>query len=299
MRTKRGRELLELAIRTLLGAGSSEPSLLWVLALVRGAGSFDYLVDTEGGAQQDRFVGGSQLISTRLAEGLGDSVVLERPVRRIAQDGSGVTVESNGLTARAQRVILAVPPVLAGRISFSPSLGGQRDQLLQRMWHGALTKCAAVYPEPFWRDRGLTGQAVSDYGPIGTTFDNSPPDGSPGVMLGFIAGAEAIRHARRPESERRKVVLECFVKLFGEDAAHPGIYLERAWAEEEWSRGGPVCSPSPGALSAYGSALARPAGRVHWAGAETSDVWRGYMDGAVRSGERAAEEALDAEGWRL
>jgi monoamine oxidase len=119
------------------------------------------------------------------------------------------------------------------------------------------------------------------------------------VMLGFIAGAEAIRHARRPESERRKVVLECFARLFGEEAAHPGIYLERAWAEEEWSRGGPVCSPSPGALSAYGQALSRPAGRVHWAGAETSAVWRGYMDGAVRSGERAAEEALDAEGWRL
>ena len=299
MRTKRGRELLELAIGTLLGTGSSEPSLLWVLALVKGAGSFDHLVDTEGGAQQERFVGGSQLISIRLAELLGDAVVLEAPVRSIAQDGAGVTVEANGLSARAQRAIVAMPPVLAGRISFSPSLGGQRDQLLQRMSHGAMTKCAAVYAEPFWRDRGLTGQAVSDFGPIGTTFDNSPPDGSPGVMLGFIAGAEAVRHARRPQSERRKVVLECFVRLFGEEAAHPGIYLEQAWAEEEWSRGGPVCSPSPGALSAYGAALNRPAGRIHWAGAETSDVWRGYMDGAVRSGERAAEEALDAEGWRL
>ena len=299
MRTKRGREVLELAIGTLLGSGSSEPSLLWILALVKGAGSFDYLVDTEGGAQQDRFVGGSQILSTRMAEELGDSVVLGAPVRRIAQDGSGATVEADGRSVRAQRVIVAVPPVLAGRISFSPSLGGQRDQLLQRMWHGALTKCAAVYPEPFWREQGLTGQAVSDSGPIGTTFDNSPPDGSPGVMLGFIAGAEAVRHARRPESERRKVVLECFTRLFGEDAAHPGIYLEQAWAEEEWSRGGPVCSPMTGALSAYGPALSRPAGRVHWAGAETSDVWRGYMDGAVRSGERAAEETLDAEGWRL
>jgi monoamine oxidase len=299
MRTKRGREVLELAIGTLLGSGSAETSLLWVLSLVKGAGSFDYLVDTEGGAQQDRFVGGSQLLSTRMAEELGDSVVLGAPVRRIEQDGAGTTVQADGRSVRAQRVIVAVPPVLASRISFSPSLGGQRDQLLQRMWHGALTKCVAVYPEPFWRERGLTGQAVSDSGPIGTTFDNSPPDGSPGVMLGFIAGAEAVRHARRPESERRKVVLECFTRLFGEDAAHPGIYLEQAWAEEEWSRGGPVCSPMTGALSAYGEALSRPAGRVHWAGAETSDVWRGYMDGAVRSGERAADETVDAEGWRL
>jgi monoamine oxidase len=299
MRTKRGRELVELAIGTVMGTGTAELPLLWMLFYVNSGGSFDALIDTEGGAQQDRFVGGSQLISTRIAEQLGDWVVLGAPVRSIAQDGSGITVQADGLRARAQRAIVAVPPSLAGRISFTPSLGGQRDQLTQRMAHGAMTKCAAVYPEAFWRERGLTGQAVSDDGPISTTFDNSPPEGSPGVLLGFIAGAEAIRHARRPESERRRVVLECFVRLFGEEAAHPGIYLEQAWAEEEWSRGGPVCSPSPGALSAYGEALRRPAGRVHWAGAETSAIWCGYMEGAVRSGERAAEEVLDAEGWRL
>ncbi|MGH2982657.1 MAG: flavin monoamine oxidase family protein [Solirubrobacterales bacterium] len=297
--TKRARALLEVAVGTVLGTGSAELSLLWMLSYVNSAGGFDPLIDTEGGAQQDRLRGGSQEISNRLAAALGDAVLLGTPVRRIVQDGAGVVVEAEGVRARAQRAIVAVPPPLAGRIAFSPSLGGQRDQLLQRMAHGALTKCAAVYPTPFWRERGLTGQAVSDAGPISTTFDNSPPDGSLGVMLGFISGPEAIRHARRPEAERRRLVLDSFVRLFGEEASHPGIYLERAWAEEEWSRGGPVCSPAPGALSAYGEALRRPAGRIHWAGAETATVWCGYMDGAVRSGERAAEEALDAEGWRL
>jgi monoamine oxidase len=298
-RTKKARSLLEVAVGTVMGTGTAELSTLWMLSYVRAAGSFDALIDTEGGAQQDRFVGGSQLISQRMAEGLGESVAMNAPVRGIGQDGGGVVVQSDGFDARAQRAIVAIPPPLAARISFSPSLGGQRDQLGQRMAHGALTKCAAVYPEPFWREQGLTGQAVSDHGPIATTFDNSPPDGSPGVMLGFIAGAEAIRHSRRSESERRTVVLDCFKRLFGPDAAQPGIYLERAWAEEEWSRGGPVCSFSPGALVPYGEALRRPAGRIHWAGAETSTVWCGYMDGAVRSGERAAEEVLDAEGWRL
>jgi monoamine oxidase len=220
-------------------------------------------------------------------------------VTKIEQDSTGVTAEAKGVVVSAQRAIVAVPPPLAARISFSPPLGGQRDQLSQRMAGGALTKCAAIYAEPFWRADGLTGQAVSDAGPISTTFDNSPPDGSRGVMLGFIAGAAAVRHARRSEAERRAAVLECFVRLFGERAANPAIYLEQAWAEEEWTRGGPVFSLSPGALSAHGEALRRPAGRLHWAGAETSSVWCGYMDGAVRSGERAAEETLDAEGWRL
>ncbi len=298
-RTKKARSLLEIATGTVMGTGTAELSLLWMLSYVSAAGDFDALIDTEGGAQQDRFVGGSQLISQRLAQELGDGVKLSAPVRRIAQDGGGLRVDADGVSASAQRVIVAVPPTLAARISFSPSLGGRRDQLMQRMAHGALTKCAAVYPEPFWRAEGLTGQAVTDRGPVSTTFDNSPPDGSPGVLLGFIAGAEAIRHARRSEAERRRVVLESFARLFGPEAAQPGIYLETAWAEEEWSRGGPVCSFGPGALAQYGEALRSPAGRVHWAGAETATVWCGYMDGAVRSGERAAEEVLDAEGWRL
>ena len=297
--TKRARELLELAIGTVMGTGTAELSLLWVLFYVQSAGGFDALIDVEGGAQQDRLAGGSALISTKLADALGDGVEFGSPVRSITQERGGVVVEADGVRARAQRAIVSIPPPLAARISFAPSFGGQRDQLAQRMPSGALTKCAAVYGEPFWRERGLTGQAVSDWGPVSTTFDNSPPDGSPGVMLGFIAGAQAIRHARLGEEERRRVVLDCFARLYGEEAAHPGIYLEQAWAEEQWSRGGPVCSLTPGGLSAYGEALRRPAGRVHWAGAETATVWAGYMEGAVRSGERAAEEVLDAEGWRL
>ena len=298
-RTKKARNLLEIATGTVMGTGTAELSALWMLFYVASAGSFDALIDVDGGAQQDRFVGGSQLIAKRLAEELGDDVILSAPVRRIAQDGSGLDVEGDGFGARAHRVIVSVPPPLAARIWFAPSLGGRRDQLTQRMAHGALTKCAAVYPEPFWREAGLSGQAVSDAGPVSTTFDNSPPEGAPGVLLGFIAGAEAIRHARRSEADRRRVVLECFERLFGEQAAKPGIYLETAWAEEEWSRGGPVCSFAPGALAQYGEALRQPAGRVHWAGAETATVWCGYMEGAVRSGDRAAEEVLDAEGWRL
>jgi monoamine oxidase len=298
-RTKKARTLLEIAAATLTGAETAQISTLWLLATASSAGSFDALLDVEGGGQQDRFVGGSHQLSQRLAEELGDAVILDAPVRRIAQDGGGLDVLADGFQARAHRVIVAVPPPLAARISFVPSLGGRRDQLTQRMASGAITKCAAVYPDPFWREQGLSGQAVSDGGPVMTTFDNSPPDGSPGVLIGFIAGAEAIRHARRSEADRRGVVLESFERIFGEQAAKPGIYLETAWAEEEWSRGGPVSCFGPGALVHYGEALRQPAGRIHWAGAETATVWRGYMDGAVRSGERAAEEVLDSEGWRL
>jgi monoamine oxidase len=299
VRNRRARRLFEIACGTALGLTPAQISLLWMLHIVNAAGGFDALIDTEGGAQQDRLVGGSQKISERMAEELGDAVTLSAPVDAIGQDGSGVTVRTGGLTLRAQRAVVAMPPALTSRIRFKPGLSSRRDQLAQWMASGALTKCTAVYDEPFWREDGFSGSAVSDIGPVETTFDNSPPDGSPGVMLGFIGGPLATEHARKPESERRQIVLEGFARMFGDRARQASAYFEQAWADEEWSGGGPVCTPAPGALTAYGEELRRPSGRVHWAGAETATVWCGYMDGAVRSGERAAEEVLDAEGWRL
>jgi monoamine oxidase len=299
VRTSRARALFDIACGTAFGASPGRLNLLWVLAIVRGAGSFDKLIDVEGGAQQDRIVGGSQELSMRMAAELEDSVVLGSPVEQIEQDGRGVRVRARGMTVQARRAIVAMPPALTARIRFAPRLSARRDQLAQWSASGALTKCTAVYDEPFWRDDGWSGAAVSDEGPVETTFDNSPPDGSPGVMLGFISGSAATEHASRPASERRRIVLDCFARMWGDRARAATAYFEQSWADEEWSGGGPVCHVMPGALTAGGEELRRPSGRVHWAGAETADAWIGYMDGAVRSGERAAYEALGAEGWSL
>jgi monoamine oxidase len=298
--TRKARSLFEIAVGTAFGVSSQQLSMLWMLHLVNSCGGFDAMIDVEGGAQQDRIGGGSQAICLRMAEELGDSVVTGAPVEGIEQDPDGVRVRANGLTVSARRAVVAMPPALTTRIRFAPNLPAKRDQLAQWSASGALTKCTAVYEAPFWRDDGWSGAAVSDDGPVETTFDNSPPDeGSPGVMLGFIAGPKATEHARRPESERRRIVLDCFARMWGEQARGATAYFEQAWADEEWSGGGPVCHPAPGALVAYGEELRRPSGRVHWAGSETATTWCGYMDGAVRSGDRAAGEVLDAEGWRL
>ena len=81
-------------------------------------------------------------------------------------------------------------------------------------------------------------------------------------------------------------------QLFGSEATAPQRYFETNWTEDPWSRGCPVALYGPGTLVAYGPALRAPVGNIHWAGTETSNYWNGYMDGAVRSGDRAAKEAL-------
>jgi monoamine oxidase len=293
--TRPGRMLLELGVEAVWAAQPEDMSLLHVLFYIHSAGRLELLFDTEGGAQQDRFVGGSQLVPIRMADGLGEErIVLGAPVRRIQHGSEGVTVHADGATARGRRAIVAIPPALAGRIAYDPPLSGYRDQLTQRMPLGTVAKCMAIYGEPFWRAEGLSGQATSDRGPVRLTFDNTPPDGSPGVLLGFLEG----RHARelgrvRPE-ERRTAVVDCFARLFGPRAGSPDDYVERLWAEEEWTRGCYGCHMPTGAWTNYGPALHAPIGPLHWAGAEYAHVWNGYMDGAVRSGETTAAEVAEA-----
>jgi monoamine oxidase len=292
--TKGGRTLLELGIEAVWAAQPEDMSLLHVLFYIHSAGSLEMLFDTEGGAQQDRFVGGSQLIPIRMAEALGEErIVLGAPVRRIEHSRDGVTIHADGNVLRGRRAIIAVAPTLAARIAYDPPLPGYRDQLTQRMPLGTVAKCMAIYDEPFWRADGLSGQGASDRGPVRLTFDNSPPDGSPGVLLGFLEGRRARELGRLPADERRTAVIDCFTRLFGPRAATPDAYVERLWAEEEWTRGCYGCHMATGAWTNYGPALHPPIGSLHWAGAEYAHVWNGYMDGAVRSGEATAAEVLE------
>ncbi len=292
MRTPIARELLALAGRTVWGTGPEEISMLHALFYISAAGSFDKLIDTKGGAQQDRVEGGAHGLALGLADSLGDRVRLAEPVRRIEQRADSILVVADGSEVEARRAIVALPPVLAARIEFDPQLPERRRLLAERMRPGAPAKCTALYPEPFWRDEGLSGESVTDIGPVTLTFDSSPRDGSAGVMLGFVGGPEAREMAAMAPAERRAAVLACFERLFGPRAAQPLDYAEQAWAAEEWSAGGPTSNFGPGGWTACGPTLREPVGRIHWAGTETATVWSGYMEGALQAGERAVAEVL-------
>ena len=291
-RTEVARELLGLAGRTLWGTGPEEISMLHALFYVASAGGFDKLIDTEGGAQQDRLDGGAQRLALGLADSFGGRLRLGAPVRRIEQRDGGVWVGADGMEIEAERAIVALPPALAARIEFEPLLSEQRRELGRRMRPGRVSKCVALYETPFWREDGLSGEAVTDAGPVTLTFDSSPRDSSVGVLLGFVGGPEADEMAAMSAAERRAAVLNCFAHLYGPRAASPLDYAEREWAAEEWSGGGPTSNFSPGGWTELGPALREPVGRVHWAGTETATVWSGYMEGALQAGERAAAEAL-------
>lgn len=287
--------LLRLAILALLSAEPRDISMLFLLFYVHSGGGLTTLLSTSGGAQQDRIVGGSQSIALGMARELGNRILYNSPARQVKQDAYGINVSGDGFTVRAQHAVIAMSPWMASRLSYEPLDGPTqfRQQMMQRVPMGSIWKVHCVYDRPFWRDDGLSGQVTSDAYLPKVVFDNTPPQpGAPGVLMGFIDGQDA-RDATLMTPEARKAnVLQAMSIYFGPKAATPLSYSENNWQSENLSAGGPTGVFPPGVLTGFGKALRAPIGRLHWAGTETATVWAGYMDGAVRSGERAANEIL-------
>jgi len=287
--TDEARFLADLAIRGVYGEEASEISLLDLLSAITGVGGdFNTLI---GSAQTIRFVGGPQQLSIRLAARLGSAVMTSSPVLGIDQ-GAPMMVRTAAGSFRARSVVLAIPKTLIGRIAFSPPLGPAYDQYLQRQPMGSVIKINAIYDTPFWRAQGLNGAVVSDTGPIEIVYDNSPPDGRPGVLVGFMeANQSRALYSASPDA-RRGAALTSLARYFGDAAAHPVDYVDMVWATEPFTRGAYGSFNPPGVLTSLGPATSGAAGGLHFAGADFSPQWPGYMDGAIRSGERAAREAL-------
>ena len=289
------RSLGNAVLRTVFGAEPADLSLLNLLWYVSSSGGLMPLVETHGGFQQDRIVGGTQQIADRLGAALGgDAIRLNEAAKKIVQDEAGATVFTESGSWRGKRIVLAVPLAIVSRIAFDPALPAARDQLNQRAAMGSTVKIFAVYERAFWRDRGLSGQAVGTSGLLSVVFDNTTPDSGVACLVGFIVGRAARSFGALPPGRARERVVGELARFFGAEALEPLHYAVMDWCQEAFSGGCPTAVFGPGAISAAGPTLREPAGRIHWAGTETARQCMGYMEGAVESGDRAAEEVLAA-----
>jgi monoamine oxidase len=295
-------EFVEIFFNSAFASRAMDVSMLFLLAQIAGfgnaekTGSLVRAITSQNGAQELRIVGGSQSVSLILAEGLGDAVVLNAPVRKIEQSGSVVTVVSDRGTWSAKRAIVAVPPPLAVEIEWLPLLPAAHDMVRRRMALGTLAKCQAVYASPFWKEPNLnlSGFAIKQGGTVKEMFDNTPPKKTHGVLNGFVGGHAWRAWQGLSEADRKQAVLDDFVAAFGQQAATPEAFIEQDWTAERWTRGCPVSALEPGVITDFLPILAQPFELVHWAGTETAVYWNGFMDGAVSSGMRAAQEVLES-----
>ena len=266
-------------------------SLLQGLWAIAGAGGTHELFSAEQ-CLAYRVVGGSQLIPLKLAERLGERVLLEAPVRAIRRSGEGVELDGDGVVVRAGEAIVAIPPNLTGAITFEPALPAWRMRLQQAISQGSVTKYLAVYDEPFWRADGLSGEGFAPHQLVRELYDNSPPSGAVGVLCTFLPGEQADAVARMSEGTRRAAVLEGMARFLGHRALEATDFIETDWTAEEWTRGAYAATFGVGGLTRFGPDLRRPVGPIHWACSDIAGRGHMHVEGAVRSGESAADAVL-------
>lgn len=271
----------------MMAADPADVSVLHMGFYLKSGGGLRYLNAFEGGAQQDRIDGGAHQLCDRLSARL--DVRLAEPVQSIHADFAGVTVRSTSAVHRGDLVIVAVPPKLADAIEFQPGLPVPRAT--EATAPGCAVKVHLVYPEPLWRTDGQSGWSLNAAGPLLSTVDDSPVGGGVGVLTGFVTGAEAHRFAALPLLEQREMAVAQAARLFPQ-LPPPVDFHVTDWVNEEYSRGCYAALFGPGDWMRLGPHLSTACGRVHWAGTETSTEFFGLMEGAIRSGHRAANEVL-------
>lgn len=308
------RDFTDTMLASIFAAESDEYSALHMLFYLGSGGGLHRMMTTIGGAQESRILGGTHQLSEGLARTLGDRVVLGTEVLGVtgwnaASSAEGahhaeeageparpVRVHTSAGDHEASAVVVALPPVMASRLHYEPALPANRDIALSHMTAGNVLKFQVEYEEPFWRAEGLSGTVLSLDHHVSLVYDNCVPDSGRGILVAFVEGRHARAFNELGEVERARLVLADLAQFFGERAGWPTEVLQRNWSEESFTRGCYGGRFATGLWTTVGKDLARRSGAISWAGAETATVWNGYIDGAIRSGQRAAREVCDALG---
>lgn len=290
LRSEQLRQTFRMICFSLCCCEASQVSMLFfVMYLKSGDGLEDMISSDNGGTQNLLFTGGVHQIARKLASEVKSRLQLDTPARRIEWHSDGAVVHTSDSSIETRKVIISVPPTLLEKIEFSPALPLPKRTLHRKLSMGSCIKYWVAYERPFWRDKGFSGGVFRDDAPCSPCFEVTPPNSSKGIIAGFFDGNHAINYSAEGTAIRRKHVVSMLAEHFGDDALNPIEYLDEDWTTSEWSNGCYGAYAPPGIYADYGAWLRKAIGPLHWAGTETSARWTGYIDGAIRSGELAAE----------
>lgn len=298
--TESAKRMSALMINTILCKEPGEVSMLFWLTYIKSGQGIMRLSDADNGGQERKFVQGACTICERLAARLGsERVLLDSPVMSIEHgtDGVTVTTKSSGScdahVYKAKYVVVALPPTLYSKISWTPQLPQHRSKLAAATSMGSIIKTNMYWSKPFWREQGLSGTIISQEGPVSYSYDDCGPDHDKNSIMGFVLARHAVKWSKKTREERKQALADQYAQMFGiPEMRNPIAYVEKNWDQEEWSDGCYVDVMPPHVLTNWGSGLRDQMGRVHFAGTETATKWIGYIDGAIEAGEREAHAVL-------
>ncbi|KZF20049.1 amine oxidase B [Xylona heveae TC161] len=297
--TQKTLDMINLWARVMLGVEHSELSAEYFFDYCRrGGGFYQMRSDAKDGAQYLRFQDGSQSVSKGIASLIGHAnIQLSTPVASVEDRGSYViTTSTDGKRFRSKKVVLSVPSTLYKDITFSPALPGPKRRVTDTTILGDYSKTIVCYDRPWWRDLGFNGMCLSYEGPIIVGRDTSVDDKGQYSFTFFCNGGPSREWTKLPPHERRAKVLQHLAAMFDN---HPEVYkpievFEQEWQKEQYSKGAVCPVTEVGLLSELNAEYRAPAGNLHFVGTEYAAEWKGYMEGAVCSGEDGGKEVVEA-----
>jgi monoamine oxidase len=266
----------------------ADPEDLSLLALIDFFGD-----DGFGDTETFRIRTGNDRLPDALARGLREPVQLDSILRRVRQTDSGIVASIETQAGRhdlqADFAIVAIPATLARDVVFEPGLRPSQHDAIAHLRYGHVTRLLLQFDGRFWRRRGRPDLFGSDQS-IGAFWDGNEQQPHKAGILSFLAGGGASQELQQILKTEGTSGVTSRVSWLG----RPGRLLasrEIVWENEPWSRGGYAVF-DPSFNPEWRAELARPHGRVLFAGEHTHLRFQGYMEGAVLSGQRAAAEVL-------
>jgi monoamine oxidase len=295
-RSKDAYTVIRVGCETIFACEPKDLSLLHALFYIRSGTSLDCLITIDGGAQQHRIKGGMQHLAEQMAAPFSSQIRFDSPVQEIQKTENGYQVSGTNFEIYCEQVIMAIPPPLLAKIKFEPSLSEEKSELLKNYPMGKVGKCFLIFEKPFWRELGFSGQSVADENvSFQTLFDCSPADGSKGILMGFTIGSRAERFFELDRVERQNTMVKTVSRYFGPQAENFNQYEDFSMSDEPWSGGCYAALMQTGAWTQGRDAYRKSEGNIHFAGTEAAERWHGYIEGAVRAGELAADKIINSK----
>ncbi|KAI9147103.1 putative flavin-containing monoamine oxidase A [Paramyrothecium foliicola] len=297
--------MINLWSRVMHGLESTEESAAWFIDYCRtNRGLLAIRADDHTGGNYLRLPAGIYLGTQQIAVGIADligkgNIHLSSPVASIEHNQRQVTVTTtNGSSFVAKKVIISLPSTMYKELNFSPSLPAAVQEVTGSTKLGHYNKAIVFYQRPWWRDLGFNGFFMSYNGPVCVARDTSVDEDGVYAFTCFVNGRPGEQWAKLYPHERRKAVLDEIATIFNagvdSEAYRPVDFVDQIWKHETYSRGALAPVTALGHYTKYADVYGKPVGNLHFVGTEYSRDWKGYMEGALASGEQGAKEVIEA-----
>lgn len=243
---------------------------------------------------------GTQSVANGIADLIGHSkIYLSSPVSSIEDKKTHTIVSTTtGKQFKAKKVIVSLPSTMLKELNFTPALPAAVQEVTNNTKLGHYNKAIVFYEKPWWRDLGYNGFMMSFKGPACVVRDTSIDEAGIFGFTCFVNGKEGEKWSKLRPHERRKVILDQLAEAYGvgpDSIAHkPVEFFDQIWKHETYSRGALAPVTKIGHLTKFADVYGKPVGNVHFVGTEYSSNWKGYLEGALTSGESGAKEVIEA-----